>query len=266
LGDREEVEVSVSLLGKHLSKYKLVSRACRLLEREPEYNALVEMSNIMAVKRLKYNDHGPVHARIVAGASLEIFDRIVARGVKPTTIVDKTASNLEEAALVVFLGAMLHDVGNSIHRFNHELTGALLAKDLLDRVLRKLFPRNTRKRVLLRQEIMHAIHSTSYEVDSLTIEAGCVKVGDGTDMSKGRARIPYKMGKSDIHAVSALSIEKVTISSSDDKPVIINVYMSERAGVFQLEKVLFPKILSSGLKDYIGVKALCNGRELKLEY
>jgi metal-dependent HD superfamily phosphatase/phosphodiesterase len=32
------------------------------------------MSNVMAVERLKYNDHGPVHAKISSGAALEIFD------------------------------------------------------------------------------------------------------------------------------------------------------------------------------------------------
>ncbi len=262
-----EVEVSVQLLGKFLDKYEIVKKAFEVLERDPEYNALVEMSNVMAVKRLRYNDHGPVHARIVAGSSLEIFDRLVNSGVKPTTVADKTTSSVEEAALIIFLAAMLHDVGNSIHRENHEMTGALLAKDLIDRVLARIMPKTSRrKRVFMRQEIMHAIHSTSYDVQSLTIEAGCVKIGDGTDMSKGRARIPYKMGKSDIHAVSALSIERVTISSSPGKPVVINVYMSERAGVFQIERVLYPKINTSGLKEYVDVKAVCGGRELRLEF
>jgi metal-dependent HD superfamily phosphatase/phosphodiesterase len=261
-----EVEVSPSLLETHLRESRFLSRAYSTISKDPEFNALVEMSNIMAVKRLRYNDHGPVHAKIVAGASLEIFKRILRTGVKPTTIRDGVAENIDDAMLVVMLGALLHDIGNSIHRVEHERTGSLLAVGLLDRVLRKIYPKNKKKRIMLRQEILHTIFSTSFEVQSLTIEAGCVKVGDGVDMSKGRARFPYKMGKNDIHAISAFSIDKVGISSDPSAPVLINVYMTERAGVFQLEKILIPKINSSGLRDYIRLRALYNGKELSIEY
>ncbi len=263
---REEVEVGVDLLNKYIEKHKLIQQAYNYLTRDPEYNALVEMSNIMAVKRLLYNDHGPVHARIVAGSSLEIFERLIKFGVKPTSIVNRTANNYEEAQLIVFLGTMLHDIGNSVHRFNHEMMGALLSIKIIDRVLKKIIQDSRKRRVMLRQEILHVIFSTAYDVDSLTVEAGTVKIGDGTDMSQGRARFPYRMGKNDIHAVSALSIEKVTISSDEKRPVIINVYMKEKAGVFQLERVLIPKIKTSGLKQYIGIKAFHNGKEFPIEY
>ncbi len=262
----KETDVSPQIINEYLKAYPLLKKTYDTIFRDQEFNALVEMSNIMAVKRLRYNDHGPVHARIVAGSSLEIFNRLVERGVKPSSIIHKTVDTIDEARLIVMLGALLHDIGNSIHRIHHEELGALLAKDLLDRVLKKIYPKDIRKRVMIRQEVMHVIHSTSFESPSLTVEAGCVKVGDGVDMSQGRARFPYKLGKNDIHAISALSIEKVSISSNEQYPVVINVYMKERAGIFQLEKVLVPKIETSGLKKYIDVKALYAGKELKIEY
>jgi metal-dependent HD superfamily phosphatase/phosphodiesterase len=262
---QREVEVSPRLLDEHLKKSQILRKAFDLVWRDAEYSTMIEMSNVMAVKRLKYNDHGPVHAKIVAGSSLEIFDRIIERGIIPTTISDGTTSSVEEAELVVLFASLLHDIGNSVHRLNHEAIGAVLSKDILDRALASLFPNETRKRVMIRQEVMHAIYATSFDVPALTIEAGCVKVADGTDMSEGRARMPYRMGKSDIHAISALSIEKVTISSSQEAPVVIGVYMKERAGVFQIEQVLGPKIKSSGLGELIKVKALWGEGELPLD-
>ncbi len=265
-GQEREVEINHYLIERHVSGSKLLSKAYEALMSDEEYNALVEMSNVMAVKRLKYNDHGPVHAKIVAGASLEIFRRIVMSGVKPSTMVEGTSTSIDESMLVVMLGAFLHDVGNSVHRQNHEEIGALLAKDLVDRVLEDVLDASARRRIMLRQEILHIIYSTSFDVESLTVEAGSVKIGDGVDMSKGRARYPYKMGKNDIHAISALSIDKVTISTNSRYPVVIKVFMNERAGVFQLEKILIPKIRTSGLRSYVDLKPIYNGKEMRIEY
>ncbi|MGC8563870.1 MAG: HD domain-containing protein [Fervidicoccaceae archaeon] len=262
----DEVVVSPALISEHLQRNPMLRKAMDIIWSDSEYIAMLEMSNVMAVKRLKYNDHGPVHAKIVSGSSLEIFRRIVAHSITPTTISDGTSSSIEEAELIVMLAALLHDIGNSVHRMNHELIGALLSKDLLDRVLLSLFPDDQKKRVKLRQEVMHGIYATSFDVSSLTIEAGCVKVADGTDMSEGRARIPYRMGKNDIHAISALSIEKVTIGSTEETPVVITVYMKERAGVFQIEQVLVPKIKGSGISKWVKVKAVWEGSELPLDF
>ena len=85
------------------------------------------------------------------------------------------------------------------------------------------------------------------------MEAGVVKIADGTDMAEGRARIPYKLGKLDMHAVSAISVKQVLIDKGEDVPVRIDIVMNDYAGLFQVEEVLKPKILSSGLADYIEV-------------
>ncbi|AFH43165.1 phosphohydrolase [Fervidicoccus fontis] len=262
---REEVVVSPQLLEKQLSKEPFLKKAYEIALRDEELQVLLEHSNVMAVKRLKYNDHGPTHAKIVSGSSLEIFDRIFSAGIEPTTIKDGIFQKTEEAKLVVLLGSLFHDIGNSIHRINHEFIGMLMSASILDRILSSIFPNDKRKAILMREEVLHAIYATSYTVPALTIEAGCVKVGDGTDMSEGRARIPYRLGKNDIHAISALSIDKVTISSEDETPVVITIYMKERAGVFQVEQVLYPKIATSGIKKYVKLKAVWGGKEMKMD-
>ena len=65
-----------------------------------------------------------------------------------------------------------------------------------------------------------------------------VTVADGTDMAGGRSRIPFLSGKNDIHAISAQAINKVTIVKGDMKPVSIQVFMDNPAGIFQIEEVL----------------------------
>ena len=45
------------------------------------------MGNIMAVKRSNYNDHGPVHAKIVAGSALELFE-LVSSNVEASSVLN----------------------------------------------------------------------------------------------------------------------------------------------------------------------------------
>lgn len=252
------VVVSPKLIEYYAARNPLIARAWRLLEEDEEVQELLRMSNIMAVDRLLYNDHGPVHARIVAGAALHLFELLLEAGVEPSTIAYKSLETIDEARLVVLLAAYLHDIGNAVHRLNHEQIGALMAKDILDRLLPDL-GFNGRRRYSIRQEVMHAIYATDYNVPCLTIECGCVRVADGLDMAEGRARIPYRKGKIDIHAVSALSIARVEVERRA-KTIVVKVYMTDSAGVFQVEQVLMPKILKSKLENFIEVILNINNR------
>ncbi len=108
-------------------------------------------------------------------------------------------------------------------------------------------------RCYLKSEVMHAIYATESSTNALTMEAGVVKIADGTDMAEGRARIPYKLGKIEMHAVSAISIKQVLIDKGVNVPVKIEIVMNDYAGLFQVEEVLKPKIETSGLADYIEV-------------
>ncbi len=87
------------------------------------------------------------------------------------------------------------------------------------------------------------------------MEGAIVAVADGCDMTKGRARMPFDLGKIDIHAVSALAIEEVIIKGGDTMPVEIAVLMSNSAGIFQVEQTLIRKLLVTPLKAYVTVDA-----------
>jgi len=261
------VKVGPELVERHVKSSKLLHTAYNVFTRDREVQELWKMSNVNAVSRLLYNDHGPVHAKIVAGSALEIMDILASSGVEPSSLKDKTAGSMEEAKLIVMLASFLHDVGNSVHRLYHEYTGALLSKDLLDRLLPQVLGKDHPYLYTIRQEILHAIYATSMDAEALTVEAGAVKIGDGTDMAEGRARYPYKRGKSDIHALSALSIKRVELGRGRNRPVHITVHMSDRAGFFQIEKILLPKITSTRIARYVEVEAIIqiDGREERID-
>jgi metal-dependent HD superfamily phosphatase/phosphodiesterase len=233
----------------------------RLLETDLEVQNTLRMSNVMAVERLKYNDHGPVHSKIAAGSALEIFNLLI-QEVTPTTVRDKVCS-LEDSKVVVLCGSYLHDLGNSIHRVDHHIHSCIIANPILDRLLKKVYPDDPALVVRLKSEILHIIFSHDDGVNCLSVEAGAAKVADGTDMARGRTRIPYRTGKVDIHSLSALSITKVEIEKGPQKPVQIFVSMNNPAGVFQIEEVLEKKLQSSGIQDLVDVIALEKGIQIR---
>ncbi len=90
---------------------------------------------------------------------------------------------------------------------------------------------------------------------SYTLEASLVKVADGTDMTKGRGRTPYEMGNVNIHCVSAMSIGEVEITKGREKPIGITINMTNSAGVFQVEEILYKKLTAGVAGEFIEVSA-----------
>ena len=146
------VTVSANLIQSHL-KEPNVENLFRLMENDLEVQNTLRMSNVMAVERLKYNDHGPVHSKIVSGSALEIFD-LLAQEVTPTTVKNNVCSR-EDAKVVVLCGSYLHDLGNSIHRVDHRLHSCILANPILDRLLRKIYPDDMGLVVRLKLSLIH---------------------------------------------------------------------------------------------------------------
>ena len=266
------VVVEPRLVMRHVERSPLLRRAWEVVTSDREIQSLLKMANVNAVERLLYNDHGPVHASIVAGSALEIFDILLRHGLKPSSVIHRVVPSVECAKLIVLLGAYLHDIGNSVHRKMHELIGAVLATHILDRVLAQIIEDEEEcDPYMVRSEVQQAIYVTAMDVEALTLEASVVKVADATDMAEGRARLPYAKGKEDIHALSALSIKRVIIEEDryGERPLRIKVYMDDMAGMFQIEKVLLPKIRGTLIPDYIVIEPILksnNGRRLKPIY
>lgn len=245
------VRVSPKLVKEKVEGNPKLEMLYEELETNDELQDYLELCNELVVKKMYYNDHGPMHVRIVAGAALEMADILHAANAAYSSS-SKSYLSIDDSKSVILAGAYLHDVGNMVHRTLHHVVGVFIADKILRDVLRKIY---TDKRVerRIRQEVLHCVFSHDETVQALTLEAGIVKVADGTDMSEGRARLPYKHGKSDIHALSALAIKGVDVTRGEDRPIRIDVHMENEAGVFQVEEVLARKIRTSGISNIIKI-------------
>ncbi|MDL2229725.1 phosphohydrolase [Treponema sp. OttesenSCG-928-L16] len=251
----------INTLSRFVPDGRTAERVKFILEDE-EIQAMQEYANIVSIKRLGYNDHGPVHMRTVALNAIIMLELLRKAGIK-TSLEQEDWGDFEDSLTAVIIASCLHDVGMTIGRQDHELHSAYLSYPILDRLLKKLYPEDVQKQVTLRSLALEGIagHMGGRTVHSL--EAGIILVADGCDMKKGRARIPMAMSNGprvgDIHKYSANSIEDVRLSAGREKPIRIDVSMSSEVGLFQIEEVLLTKIAASPVKVYIELYALVEG-------
>ncbi len=235
-------------------KYPKTLRLWTALLNDPETRANWDMADYMTVNKLAYNDHGMTHAIIAATNAIRIFDLLVTAGVTPD-VVQSGAGDVDDACLTVAVATLLHDIGNQVHRKFHEMMGVVLARGILDRLMPEVYP-EIERRIELRAFILHAILAHDFDPPPLTFEAGVVAVADGTDVTKGRGRKAFDLGKVDIHSVSALAIDEVHIAAGKNHPVEITVVMNNSAGIFQIEDTLTKKVVKGPLAKWITVTAV----------
>ena len=233
---------------------------------DDELQEMQDYANNVSIRRLGFNDHGPVHMRQVVGNAIKMLNILHDSGIK-TSLEQEEVGTFEDSMCAVILAGLMHDLGMSIGRQAHEEMSVLLAKPIIERALLHVFPDNLHKRVIIRSVAMEAIigHMSSRKIHS--IEAGILLVADGCDMTKGRARIPLSINTApkvgDIHKYSANAINRIGIHHGERKPIKIDVEMSGDVGFFQIEEVLLTKIDSSPAKQYIELYAGVTGQERK---
>jgi uncharacterized protein len=233
-------------------------KAADILLDDPEIQHLQEYANTVSIKRLGYNDHGPVHMRSVVRNALVMAKLLHSAGI-PLSLEAEDAGTYEDSCVAMILAGMLHDVGMTVGRADHEHASIELGLPIMDRILRELYGDDLGKRVIVRSLAVECIvgHMATQKIHSL--EAGLLLVADGCDMEKGRARIPMmiaaeaRMG--DIHKYSATAIEKVRIEKGARNPIRITIEMESTVGFFQVEEVLLHKVNASPAKGYIELYA-----------
>jgi metal-dependent HD superfamily phosphatase/phosphodiesterase len=229
---------------------KIVGR----VNKSAELEQYLVCSNVNVIDRMGYNDHGPVHVKIVANIALKILRVLLKSGIKPGIVKDHKMKN-DDAEVVVVLAAILHDIGHFVHRENHEGYSLWIAMNLLDKggLLDGIYRGKDKATII--SETLHAIISHKKKVTPLTVEGGVIKISDALDMAEGRSRIPFSAGTVNIHSVSAMAIQGITIKEGKEKPVELHVKMTNSAGIFQVDELLRGKVKNSGLQDYIKVIA-----------
>ena len=258
LETRFERRVTMSVPDRHNPK---LQRLMELVNADDDLYGLWIAANVNAVERLNMTDHGPVHVKIVMNIGVRMLRLLTDAGV-PTGVVANYAMTNDDAEIVVALASLLHDVGISIHRADHEAFSLFIAQSKLNEILPHLY--EPREQTIIRAEVLHAIISHRSGGKPLTIEAGVVRIADALDMAKGRSRIPFSEGSLSIHSVSAAAVESVSINKGDQKPVAIIVELSNSAGLFQLDQLLRNKLKGSGLESYLEVDAKVGEEEKRL--
>lgn len=238
----------------------------RILCNDEEIHTYQELANTVSIKRLGFNDHGPVHMRKVAINAMRMFNLLMEAGIRPS-LVNEDIGTETDSRIAVLLAAFLHDIGMSIGRQSHEMSSFILANPLMERVLKCIFPDEAARWIAIKTVALEGImgHMTHHAIH--TLEAGIILIADGCDMEKGRARIPMLLNQQsrvgDIHKYSSASVERVTIEKGEEKPLKITVEMSASVGFFQVEEVLISKIMASTVKKHIELYAFVSGRDVK---
>ena len=253
-GYAELEEEAVNAIKDVLSKYPRARKMFELLVKDDEVRANWDLANFIAVKKLKYNDHGEVHAKIVAANALKMFEILAENKVEPD-FVEYGGGDYDDEALILTTAALLHDIGNQIYRKNHPLHSSYLAIPILQRLLPLIY-KDVEKMVEVRGFILNAIYAHDADVDDITMESALIGVADATDMTKGRGRMAFDLGSTSIHVVSALSIDRVIIAKGKEKPIEIIIEMSNSSGIFQVEETLGKKVIGSPLENYIEITAI----------
>jgi metal-dependent HD superfamily phosphatase/phosphodiesterase len=151
--------------------------------------------------------------------------------------------------VVIAGGCLLHDLGMSIHRTDHESFSLFLAADLLPDLLGKVY--DEPERTVISSEILHAIIGHRKGGRPLTLEAGVVRVADALDMEHGRSRVVFETSLPNIHSLSAAAIDEVRIVPGEERAVRIEVEMNNSAGVFQVDELMANKLRGSGLEGHV---------------
>lgn len=250
VGERMAHRIALNVPGR--GENRKLQQVVERVNADDELYAYWLAANVNAVERLGMTDHGPVHVKIVMNIADKLFRTLTDAEVQPGVVINYGMS-LDEAEIVVVIAALLHDIGMSVHRADHEAYSLFIAQRKVDELLEGLYDRCTA--TILRSEILHAIIAHRSGGKPLTLEAGIVRVADALDMAKGRSRISVAGGSMSIHSLSAAAIEAVHIERGDEKPVRLRIELSNSAGIFQLDQLFRDKLSGSGLEPYIQLEA-----------
>src|SRR3954467_9998626 len=226
---------------------------------DAELRAWWHMAQVTS-ERLGMSDHSWVHVQIVLNSGLRRLRLLARAGVEPVMVTDHGMGR-RDAEVVVAAGALLHDVGMSIHRTDHEAYSLFLAAPKLRHLLEGVYEEP--ERTVGVSEGLHAIIGHRRRGEPYTLEAGVVRVADALDMAQGRSRVPVESGRVGIHALSAAAIDEVAIEAGADRPVRIEIKMNNSAGVFQVDDLLATKLRRTPLESHLEVVATIEGETEK---
>ncbi|VVB57339.1 Uncharacterised protein [uncultured archaeon] len=231
---------------------------------DPQYISILEAANALVVNRMGYSDHGRTHALVVATNALMLLQAGQTLGWEPS--FGKKEANASpdfaDSAVVVMLGALMHDLGNSIAREKHWEFSVQLAQPILERLLSRAYREPVRQKMIL--NILEVVQSHDSAVCSYSLEGSIVKLADAMDCEGGRSRLPPAQANPNkrFHD-SSQAVDFVHLGPvAKGKPLPIWFELNDKAGLFQLEEIVAKRLETGVLGEKVVVEAFIEGKRV----
>ena len=205
-------------------------------------------------ERLHMSDHSWVHIQIVLNIALRLSRLLFARGVTPSIVADH-GLEVRDAEVVIAGAALLHCVGMSIHRIDHEAYSLFLTADKLPRPARAdvydgADALDRRRRDDARDHLAplqgRAVHDRGRD------PARRRRAGHGP---RALARAVRGRATRTSTRCRPTRSRRSTIGAGEDKAVRVEIAMSNSAGIFQVDEGLGTKLRGTPLEQHIEVVA-----------
>ncbi len=151
----KELSTETKILNR-LKKHPQCLEMVKYLFADEELQEMQDYANSVSIRRLGYNDHGPVHMRQVVGNAIKMLNILHEAGIQ-TSLEKEEMGTFEDSMCAVILAGMMHDLGMAIGRQGHEEMSALLSQPIIERTLMHMFPHDLHRRVVIRAVTTEAI-------------------------------------------------------------------------------------------------------------
>ena len=164
--------------------------------------------------------------------------------------------------MVVAGGALLHDVGMSIHRADHEAYSLFLASGALEPPARRRLPRAGAHASSPRRSCTRSSATAAAASPTRSRPASSASPTRSTWPRAGPGS-RSRPGQEGIHSISAAAIDEVRIEAGEERPVRIEIELNNSAGIFQVDDLLATKIRGTPLEGRVEVVAEVEGESEK---
>ena len=151
----KEIQLEKRIIDK-LKNRPICTELVNYLFQDEELKEMQDYANNVSIKRLGFNDHGPVHMRQVANNAIKMLNILHDFDIK-TSLEREEMGTFEDSLCAVIIASLMHDLGMMIGRSHHEEMSVMLAIPLIDRTLEHLFGNNIHKKTILKSLAIETI-------------------------------------------------------------------------------------------------------------
>ena len=108
----KELSIESKIL-KRLENNPVCLELVNFLFNDEELQVMQEYANNVSIKRLGYNDHGPVHMRQVTANAIKMLNILQQSGIK-TSLEREEIGTFEDSMCGVIIAGLMHDLGMMI--------------------------------------------------------------------------------------------------------------------------------------------------------